>query len=98
MVCGEYGDCANSPNISALGMMIMEFSQAYLGYIGLPCAQEARNSRPTDWRSAAASAPGKPSKNERSRARSGPLQCRVGRLNRSSKAFICAKIDVARMP
>src|SRR4051794_19996682 len=35
--------------------------------------------RPTVWHSAAASAPGKPSKSQRSRARSGLLQCRVGR-------------------
>src|SRR5205823_4625709 len=37
---------------------------------------------PTDWHSAAASALGKPSKSQRSRARSGQLQCRVGRLRR----------------
>ena len=35
---------------------------------------------------------------QRSRARSGQLERRVGLLNRSSKAFICAKIDVACMP
>ena len=39
----------------------------------------ALTSGPTVWHSAAASALEKPSKTERSRARSGQLQCRVGR-------------------
>ena len=41
----------------------------------------------TGWHSAAASALGKPSKNRRSRARSGRLQCRVGRARWCVPAF-----------
>jgi len=55
---------------------------------GVPTTRPGRR---TVWHSAAARAPEKPSKTQRSRARSGQLQCRVGRLLGSHTAFQSAK-------